>query len=797
MKSNNFLNRILDGGFNEGDLDQWQKEFVFTFKSSISFRKMLEGKQLTEIPHFIDYLRLVRSELINLNKEDDSNLVMERFFIAFLEKQEAINREAKLIRDCFEEENKWTAILNPASGCSVTTAKDLLNIDKYCKKIAQTNEDANAILLAFMTSIVKYRKVFQQPFSEIERTLFEIQNNYTENWYSEPWYYLYVQYFGTVAEQDGTFERLTNMLDYLEELGIFNVYILPFYESSFGDAGYDVSDYSPAKLFGGQEHYNRFLNIAVKRGFRIITDLIFNHTSTEHQWFKKALDGESRYFNYYLKCPANWKTIDVKGIKKEIDGEVFLYLPEQNEYDHQVISQRKLFFPEIEDTVWINKPIATLGKEVTFYRSFYPFQVDLNLQAPEVLNELFELLGNELSSGIVGKRLNAMAYYIKKPGTNGVDLPETVALQKLIKLFVKHINAKAIIIPEVVTASKKLKGYAGVPTYINGQITTSRGDALLDFQLQGMLREMIYFKKTEPFWSQVYERGEEGGNTAVQLLPIEHHDETYLGFIQELGSMREYIESTYEYFDDKGEKKHTQRGILFGNELSAGGRYADCLNREPNRIAMAFFSLYMMPATPVIYYGTEIGATNNWEHMERRQKQQYETYLKLLGEDLVGEGQSINYEQCKDPRELHRGPIPAIAFYEALENRYPALEIIKVLNQLRKEKTALNSYYFSNVDTWNAAILGLIRYPPFPDEEQRPILVLINLSGEQLETKIPSGQLQQKLARYHFSFNQMLKVDFTKPIEEAIDRETKLVELTFDYLSFEMNAYSALLLEVD
>lgn len=781
---------------NPGLFDRQQQQFFERYQHDSSFQHLVSSKAYYEKAHFIDYCRLVEWEF-QQDQPKAITEVMHEFFNSILEEKAVANVEAELIKSCFDIPNKWSRLLQLKEKGSFTTQEDIKTIAHLCKDLAKNEDEANAILVSFFTQLVKGRIALQNNTFDDIHTIEEAFSQLPDDWYECPWYYIYVQYFGTDEEGRGTFASLIDMLDYLAALNIKNIYILPHYQSPNGDAGYDISDYVPAKDLGGEQQFREFIKTAVKRGFRVATDLVFNHTSAEHPWFLSALEGKSEYFEYYLKCPQSWAELDIEKIRADENGDIYLYLPEKDEKGNTVISKRILIFPDVDQTLWLKKRVTGLEKEVLFYREFYPFQVDLDLQNPKVVDELFQLLAQEVSIGILGKRTDAIAHWIKKPGTSAKDLTETYALQKLIKRFMKHLSPKTIVLPEVVTTSRTLKEYAGSPTTINGHTTTSGGDALLDFQLQGMLREMMYFQKTTPFWSQVHDRGEEGISTSATLVPIEHHDETYMGFIQELEAMRDYISSDYTYFDDNGNEIIARRGIVYKNGMSGGARYADCLNRDVRRIATAHFCLYMMPATPVIYYGTEIGAPNQWYQMEKRQKEQYETLQKLLGEEMVGPDKTISFEKCEDPRELQRGPIAKKTFFEALEKGYPALRVVQALSDMRNKKSALRSYQFSDVDTWHESILGMIRFPEWRGEPDKPILVLANLSEKQLTAQVPFTQVQRKTLHSRIVLKEIFRLEGDSPLHADLSLEEKIIEPEYaEFLFFDMKPYSALLFEV-
>ncbi len=781
---------------NPGLFDRQQQQFYERYQADSFFQSLLSSKTFFERAHFIDYCYLVELER---KKSTPAATVkaMNAFFKSLLEERARVQVEAELIKTCFAIPNKWSAQLHIDQNESLTTQEDIKTIEQLCQDLAKNKEDANAIFVSFFSRLIQGKRALHKNKFDGEHTIEKALEELPDDWYQEPWYYIYVQYFGTDEKGKGTFSSLIRMLDYLEALNINNIYILPHYESPNGDAGYDVSDYKPAKILGGEKQFKEFIKTAVKRGFRVATDLVFNHTSADHPWFLAALEGKSQYFDYFLKCPANWNDLNIDEIRKDEDGDIFLYLPEKDDKGNPVVSKRILIFPDVDQTLWLKKRVRGLEKDVLFYREFYPFQVDLDLQNPKVIDELFNMLQEEISLGILGKRTDAIAHWIKKPGTNAKDLTETYALQMLIKQFLKHLSSKTIILPEVVTTSKKLKEYAGKATTINGHTTTAGGDALLDFQLQGMLREMMYFQKTTPFWSQVHERGEEGVNTSAPLIPIEHHDETYMGFIQELEAMRDYIASDYTYRDENDNEIIARRGIIYKNGMSGGARYADCLNRDVRRIGTAFFCLYMMPATPVIYYGSEIGAVNQWYQMEKRQKEQYETLQKLLGEEVVGPGKAITFEKCEDPRELQRGPIAAKDFYAALEQGYPALKVVQALSNMRRTKSALRSYNFADVDTWHESILGMIRFPEWRGEPDKPILVLANLSERPLTAQVPFTQVQRKTLHSRIVLKEIFRLEGDSPRQASVTLEEKIIEPEYaEFLFFDLKPYSAVLFEV-
>lgn len=774
------LDQLINKARQNEDLDQDQLLFLEKYINDEHFRYLLSLEPYHRYPFVIDYFRLVEKEI------SASNSLTEFWKRKVLEIKEN-SRRAEELKSSLLAKDEGDLTMRRNNGQPFTTPDNLKQIWSDCHEIARNDADARKIFLDFFATALKGHQQLEQAELPINTYI----DNWPDNWYTAPWYCLYVQYFGTDDTGKGSFDSLLGMLDYLEKIGIKNLCILPHYESMDGDEGYDITEYQPGESLGGEKAFLRFMKQALDRGFRVVTDLVFSYVSTRHEWFVKALEGNSHYFNYFIKCPWHWQDLDLDAILDDRGDDPFLNLPDRDENGKSTNSRRLLFFPELGRKLWLERHMEELNKTVLFYNELYPFQVSLDVRTPEVIHELFELLATEFSFGMAGKRLSGIAHWIKEPGTTAIDLPETHALIRLIKQFVKHINPRAALLPDVVTSSKELKKFGGRLTHIAHQMTTTEGDGLMDFQLQGMLREMIYFQKTAPFWNQVYDRGEEIDSTAFPLLPIEHHNETYLGFIQEKEAMSKYIDEEYRYQDKNNNWLTAKRGIVYREGKSAGARMADCLNRDPHRIAMSIFTLYMMPAAPVMYYGTEIGATNDLLHFKVRKHKRFE----VLSDQQTSGPENYDIEQCEDPRALQRGPITAWTFHEALSERYPAVQVLSALNKLREEKAALHSYYFANVDTFNSSLLGMIRYPAYPNDTQRPILVLVNLSEAYLEAKIPANQLRQRLARYHFTFHKLLQLRSSDK-EEVIFYDNEIIELPADYLYIQLEPFGAELLEI-
>lgn len=606
--------------------------------------------------------------------------------------------DAAAIERCLETSNAWSAL------AAYTTKKDLRDVKDMCQRL--NPQRWAEIYTAFYDGVLRAQETKPVELRKRDEQL-------PSDWFREPFYYTYVQYFGTKQGQaSATFDELIEMLDYLEDAGIKNLFLLPHYESPMGDGGYDVSAFVPRADLGGEAAYERFMKVAVQRGFRVATDLPINHTSVKHEWFQAALEGDGAKLDYYLRRDGREKIREY-----ERDGDIVAVYRDPD----GTLTERVLIFPDVSREH--GEVFEIGGKKVNIYREFYPFQLDLDLQNPALLQEIFGLLGEEANRGIVGKRTDAIAHWIKKPGTSADGLPETHAIHALIKSFLRHVSPKAIILPEAVRGASECATYCGVETAVVGKKASSEGDALFNFDLQGALREMLYLQTSKPFWEKVFRMPELPADATWMNL-LEHHDESYLGMI------------TPENRQHLGRHIESRGGVVYKNGMSAGGRYADNLGHDPERIATAIFSLYLCPGVPVMYYGTEIGAGNDHAHAKRAQAKQHAIFEEL--------GLDIPVEKAFDPRELQRGPISAQAFEKAQRGGSAPHATFKRLNHLRAERPSLRSDLLTPIDNGHDGVLSMVKFTD--DGSDTPLLALANLTSEAKHLRIPLQQLREKMA---------------------------------------------------
>ena len=198
-------------------------------------------------------------------------------------------------------------------------------------------------------------------------SLYKDDLNRPSDWYKEEVIYmLYADQFG-VSEtgKPNTFKSLISMLDYLKDLGVTTIYILPFADSPMSDAGFDVRNPRNVRAdLGGMYEFQMFAAEAKKRGFKLKADLVLNHFSDQHEWFQDALKGDVSKLNYFVT------RTDMPEYKKYKD-EKLGYVVEYTEGDG-TISKRRLIFPENTDNHY--RKVTINGKDYYVYHTFYPFQ---------------------------------------------------------------------------------------------------------------------------------------------------------------------------------------------------------------------------------------------------------------------------------------------------------------------------------------------------------------------------------------------------------------------------------------
>jgi maltose alpha-D-glucosyltransferase/alpha-amylase len=386
-----------------------------------------------------------------------------------------------------------------------------------------------------------------------------------KEWYKDAVVYsLYVDLFNK------DFRGLTDRLDYLQDLGINCLWLLPILASPMRDAGFDISDYRKIRkgLSGLNENatdeqveeiFVKFLAEAHKRGIRVIFDIATNHISEQHLWFKEARKSKDNpYRNFFI-----WS----KNAREFADARIIFY--------------------GIEESNWKKD-----GDEYYFHR-FFDFQPDLNYRNPAVLIEMSRNLLFWMKRGVDGFRADAIPYIWKEEGTSCENLPQTHAILKFFRAVTDLVRPNTLLLAEACQKPHEVVKYFG-----NGD----ECNAGYHFPLMPQIFKSVAMASRKPV--------EETLSLAVtpEIPPgaqwftfLRCHDELSLELVYVTEEDRKYI---HEYYCRKPEWD-----FRLGQGISA--RLSELMERDPARIGLIFSIMLSLPGTPVIYYGDEFGKFND------------------------------------------------------------------------------------------------------------------------------------------------------------------------------------------
>ncbi|RBI62456.1 trehalose synthase [halophilic archaeon] len=352
----------------------------------------------------------------------------------------------------------------------------------------------------------------------------------------------------------GDFQGLTESLDYFSRLGIDCIWLLPFYPTPGRDNGYDVMDYYGVdSRLGTLGDFVEFVRAAESRGIRVVVDLVVNHTSDQHPWFRTAReDPDSKYRDFYL-----WA-----------DEE-----PDRH-------PDRGPIFPGEEDHVWSYDEAA----DAYYYHRFYHFQPDLNVANPAVREEVKKIIGFWLELGVDGFRIDAAGLLTQTKGLAEGPLDDPHGFLREMREFVSRRRGDAVLLAEADRPPAELGEYFGDGDEMH---------LLLNFQLNARLTLALARGESAPL---AY---------VLDELPDPPDDAGWANFLRNLdelniGALTEAEQAdVYEAFAPDEDMRIYDRGIR--------RRLAPILDGDRDRIELAYSLLFSLPGTPVVVYGDEIG----------------------------------------------------------------------------------------------------------------------------------------------------------------------------------------------
>ena len=357
----------------------------------------------------------------------------------------------------------------------------------------------------------------------------------------------------------GDFDGLTRRLDYLQDLGINTIWLLPFYPSPLRDDGYDIADYRGINPdYGDLRSFRRMLREAHRRDLRVITELVINHTSDTHEWFqrsRRAAPG-SRWRDLYV-----WADTDDR------------------------YADARVIFSDFESSNWTWDPVAG----AYFWHRFYSHQPDLNYDNPEVHDLVLDALDFWLRMGVDGLRLDAIPYLYERDGTNCENLPETHEFLRRLRRHVDEHFPGRMLLAEANQWPEDAVAYFGGDDGL---------ECHMSFHFPLMPRLFMAARMEDRFpIVDILEQTPalpEGSQWAIFL---RNHDELTLEMVSE--EERDYMYRSYA--DDP--QMRVNAGIR--------RRLAPLLGNDRRKIELLNGLLLALPGTPVIYYGDEIGMGDN------------------------------------------------------------------------------------------------------------------------------------------------------------------------------------------
>lgn len=529
------------------------------------------------------------------------------------------------------------------------------------------------------------------------------------DWYKDEIIYMfYVDQFGIVQQgKSNTFKDTTQMLDYLKELGVTTLYMLPFADSPMKDAGFDVKNPQTVRQdLGGMKEFTSFAKQAKAYGFKIKADLVLNHLSSEHEWFKKLEQGDESALQYFVYTDKEPK---YKKYQDEKLGTVVEYTE-----DDGSISKRRLIFPEnIENNY---RKVEVNGKNYYLYHTFYPFQLDINWENPEVLYYALDTITNWTNCGIDIFRMDAIPYLIKEKGTNAENLPKTHSVIKILSDYILLTASSSVIQVEACQHPKDILPYFGkereVDIQVNNEIKkikrTNEAQIAYHFPYMPAIWATL-ITEDKKYFIDAYKNTPQTPKSTAWGMFLRVHDELTLEMVSP--EVRKIV------YDDL-----INKGLEFRKGFGVSGRLANFLDKNPNRIEVAYSILFSLPGIPIIYYGDEIGVTNNFENAK-------ESAL------IRSKNKIANLLSVFDSRDINRGKVSAKLFYGSSQGFYKFNSQVycKVHNliQVRKSLPVMVDGDFELLQTKSKSNFSYLR-----KNKNKQILVINNLSKEKLYADI-------------------------------------------------------------
>jgi maltose alpha-D-glucosyltransferase/alpha-amylase len=365
-------------------------------------------------------------------------------------------------------------------------------------------------------------------------------------------------FFDSDNDGIGDFKGLIEKLDYIQELGVSAVWLLPFYPSPMRDDGYDISDYrniNPA--YGTRRDFRAFVREAHRRGLKVITELVVNHTSDQHPWFqaaRRARAGSAKR-KFYI-----WSDTDKK------------------------FPETRIIFTDTEESNWAWDPVA----QQYYWHRFFSHQPDLNHNNPRVVDAVIHVMRFWLDTGVDGMRLDAIPYLCVREGTDNENLPETHTVIRKIRAAVDAKYRNRMLLAEANQWPEDVREYFG---------SGDECHMAYHFPLMPRMYMAIAQEDRHPV-VEIMQQTPDIPDTCQWAVFLRNHDELTLEMVTD--RERDYMYQTYA----NDPRMRVNIGIR--------RRLAPLMDNEIHKIQLMNSLLLSMPGSPILYYGDELGMGDNF-----------------------------------------------------------------------------------------------------------------------------------------------------------------------------------------
>jgi len=384
-------------------------------------------------------------------------------------------------------------------------------------------------------------------------------------WYKDAIVYeLHVKsFYDSNGDGIGDFEGVIRKLDYLQELGVTALWLLPFYPSPLLDDGYDIADYLHVNPdYGTLADFKKLLREAHKRDIRVITELVINHTSNQHAWFQRSREA---------KAGSLWR-------------DFYVWSDTTDKY-----RDARIIFTDFEHSNWAWDHVG----QAYYWHRFYSHQPDLNFDTPRVRREILRVLDYWFNMGVDGMRLDAVPYLIEREGTNCENLPETHAFLKDLRAHVDRKFKGRMLLAEANQWPEDAAAYFG-----NGD------ECHMAFHFPIMPRLFMALRTEDRFpLIDILDQSLDIPPACQWGMFLRNHDELTLEMVTD--EERDYMYKAYA----QDPRARINVGIR--------RRLAPLLDNSRRRMELLNSLLLSLPGTPILYYGDEIGMGDNYHLGDR------------------------------------------------------------------------------------------------------------------------------------------------------------------------------------